>query len=230
MLCKVYGSTDAKVTLLFCNGFGSDYHYWDKLLPLFSEYNCVMLTEDYFNEGKNVSDETLRELLENKYIIGIGHSLGYIKLCKLIEKYKFIHMQKIVAIEGFSRYLGGHPLIRNSRIFPLEQMRWNYAVNPIVTLVGFQMFCGEHNPMVPKDINKQLFEQDLDLLNYGIISPDIPHLVLSSIDDPVIPFYVIEDNFRKLPNVRISYTFGASHILGRRSPQWVYEEILNFIE
>ena len=41
-------------------------------------------------------------------------------------------------------------------------------------------------------------------------------------------YKIIEDNFRRLRDVRITYTLGASHLLGMKFPQYVSKEIQHF--
>lgn len=231
MIYKATGDGSSKLTFLFFNGFGSDYSYWDNLSLYFQDYNCVMLSEDYFRQNKCEDGEILQKLkslLENKYVIGVGHSIGYQKLCLLQQKYDFIKLEKIVSICGFSRYLGNNPLLRPHRKAPLEMMKDSYAVNTLGTLMWFQMICGQSIPFFPSDIDEKFMFDDLKLLDDGVTSPNIPHLVLSSIDDYIIPFYIVEDNFRKLPDVEILYTEGAGHLLGMKEAAWVYTQIKDF--
>lgn len=81
---------------------------------------------------------------------------------------------------------------------------------------------------LPEQLDRKLLMRDLELLYSGIESPKIPHLVLTSYDDWVIPFNVVEDNFRKLDDVKIIYTIGASHLLGMRFPKYVSKQIQEF--
>lgn len=228
VMFKQAGDPKSDLTFIFCNGFGSDYTYWIHLVPKFLNYNCIMLSENYFDQP-TVRVPDLKPLLEGKYLVGVGHSLGYEKLCLLQSEYNFIKLKKIVSIEGFSRYLGHEYLYQCLRKPPLEFMKMCYAANPLSTLLWFQMFCGQFPPLVPPSVNYKLFYDDLNLLDDGIPSPEIPHLVLSSIDDPVIPFYIIEDNFRKLNDVEIIYTKGTGHLLGMQQSTWVYRKIMDFV-
>ena len=88
--------------------------------------------------------------------------------------------------------------------------------------------CGAPMMSLPTELNKKLLMSDLDLLYSGIDSPEIPHLVLTSIDDWVIPFNIIEDNFRNLNDAQIIYTMGTAHLLGMKYPKYVSREIQHF--
>lgn len=227
MLCKISGDNKTPITFLFFNGFGSDCSYWDSLLPYFQNYNCVMTSDEYFFKENTVHLQP-EVLLKDKYLIGIGHSLGYEKACFWQENNPSIKLQKIVSISGFSHYLGKDPLLQHHRKVPLEIMKKCYATNAFWTLAWFQIFCGQSIPVIPGKINEKKLLDDLELLDRGVTPPAIPHLVLSSIDDYIIPFYITEDNFRKLPDVEVHYTNGAGHLLGMKQPAWVYQKVINF--
>ena len=227
MLCRVvHPNSQSEYVRVFFSGFEADYNYWNDLLPYFSNYECVLLSENYFCESEEVTEEQLRKIFKDKKIIGIGHSLGYMKLCLLQEKYDFFKLSKIISIEGFSEYLGSREPMRSMRKIALEYMKVSYSINPIGTLVWFQSICGAI-PDIPTKVNQDLLQEDLKLLDEKVRMPCIPHLVLSSIDDFVVPFYIIQDNFGQC--AKIIYTQTASHLLGMRYPKYVFEEISKFI-
>lgn len=224
---KNYTNMNSDLLFIFFSGFGSDFEYWNNLIPYFKDYNCLLLAENYFNDGDEISEMELMSLCNGKRIIAIGHSLGYMKLCLLQEKYDFLKFEKIVVIEGFSNYLGTFQPIRIRRKIILDFMKFYYKLNPVITLIIFQLFCGAF-PNIPKEINRTLLLDDLNLLDKNVTSPNIPHLVLSSFNDPVIPFYIIEDNFSKTNDTRIMYTNFCGHLLGMYKPWYVYEKIIKF--
>lgn len=230
MICKssIQNINDDRVFVFF-SGFGSGHEFWDNLLPYFSDFNYVLLSENYFSSPDEVSVEYLKEIFQGKRIIGVGHSLGYHKLCYLNQKYDFFKLCKIVSLEGFSRYLGNSPFTAEFRKFFLNLMKLSYQTFPEVTLYNFLLMCGAPMQSFPKNMNQKLIMNNLELLYSGIESPEIPHLVLSSYDDWVIPTYIIEDSFRNLSDVEIVYTYGASHLLGIKFPQYVSQKILKFV-
>lgn len=229
MLCKtLITDPNDDLVFVFFNGFGSDYKFWENLIPNFSNYNCVLLSENYFKYPENYDENYLRKIFIGKTIIGIGHSLGYYKLCNLAQKYDFFKMKKIVSIEGFSCYLGKCEPMKSIHKFYLNLMKNNYIYFPGRTLNNFMLMCGAPMQAIPSRLNKELLMSDLNILDSGITPPKIPHLILSSLDDWVIPTHIIEDNFRCIPNSKIIYTIGASHLLGMRFPEFVSGEILEF--
>lgn len=231
MLCKksLKNSDKNAPVFVFFNGFGSDYAFWKDLTPYFTKRNYVLLSENYFNYKEDHNSEYLREIFEGKELIGIGHSQGYHKLCALNEKYDFFKLKKIVSLQGFSNYLGASEPMRSIRKFYLDFMKNSYLTCPRLTLFNFMFMCGAPQP-VPAELDHKQLMNDLELLYGGIESPKIPHLVMSSYDDWVIPLNIIEDNFRKLDDVEIIYTMGAGHLLGMRYPDYVSKKIKEFAD
>ena len=188
----------------------------------------MLLSENYFDNPEDDDEKYLKKIFQGKRLIGIGHSLGYHKLCDLNQKYDFFNLEKIVAVEGFSNYLGNSEPMRSIRKYYLDFMKNSYTYLPKVTLCNFMAMCGAPMMFLPSQLNQELLMSDLELLYSGIESPNIPHLVLSSFDDWVIPFNIVEDNFRKLNDVSIIYTIGSGHLLGMKFPQYVSQEIQKF--
>lgn len=213
---------------VFFSGFGGDYHYWDSLLPHFKDDNWVLLSENYFSYEDDYNFEDLKSVFAGKRLIGIGHSQGYHKLCDLNQRYDCFNLQKIVSVQGFSRYLGSNEPMKSVRKFYLDFMKNSYRFYPEMTLYNFMAMCGAPMEQMPQNINHKQLMDDLELLYSGIESPKIPHLVLASADDWVIPVNVIEDNFRKLDDVKILYTSGTGHLLGMRFPSYVHKQIKEF--
>lgn len=229
-LCSNLASMTDSCIYVFFNGFGSDYHYWDCLLPYFESNNYVLLSENYFCCEEEYNFEELKSTFFGKNLIGVGHSQGYHKLCSLNQKYDFFNLKKIVAVQGFSRYLGTAEPMKSVRKFYLDFMKNSYLFNPEMTLYNFMAMCGSPMDHLPQNINQKQLMDDLELLYSGINPPEIPHLVLTSTDDWVIPFNIIEDNFRKLDDAKILYTSGAGHLLGMRFPEYVYKQVKEFAE
>jgi pimeloyl-ACP methyl ester carboxylesterase len=229
MLCKLSTKNSQNDFLfVFFNGFGSDYKYWDELLPYFSNYGYVLLSENYFDNPEDYDEKYLKKIFEGKKLIGVGHSLGYHKLCDLNRKYDFFNLEKVISVEGFSRYLGNYEPMISIRKYYLDFMKNSYTYFPKITLYNFMLMCGAPMMSLPSQLNHELLMKDLELLYTEIESPKIPHLVLTSWDDWVIPFNIIEDNFRKLDDVKIIYTIGSGHLLGMQFPQYVSQEIIKF--
>ncbi len=232
MLCELYKKSKNKNNRLyvFFNGFGADYTYWDYILPYFAEEDYILLSENYFNLPEDYDEKYLKKIVKGKELIGVGHSLGYHKVCALNQDCDFFNLKKVVSLEGFSHYLGRFEPMRSVRRFFLDLMKTSYTYYPEVTLFNFMLMCGAPIIKFPEQLNMKLLMDDLSLLYTGIESPDIPHLVLSSFDDWVIPSNIIEDNFRGLKDVEIVYTMGAGHLLGMKFPEYVADKIKKFAD
>lgn len=233
MLGEFFDSEKKNLPLLVMHtGFGCDLRFWYRIVDILkSDYDILILAENYFNDTKNLmSIDDVLKITEGRKIIGGGHSLGYAKIVEFYKKHKNkFKLGKIFAIEGFSNFLSNNPMVKYVRKLSLDAMINLYHVNLVLTFLMFQFMCGEIlNPLIPSDVNRELFFTDLEALNGSCTPPNIPHLVLSSLDDPIIPWYVIEDNFRSLPSVEINYTFGTLHLLGDRHPYYVVEKLKNF--
>ena len=232
MLAKYIDSGFVDRTLLVMHsGFGCDLRFWKKITDsLRTDFDILILAENYFKSTDYVvSVEDVLEIMKNRDVIVGGHSLGYAKMVQFCEKYgdKF-KLKKIFAIAGFSNFLSDNPIAHGIRKLSLDMMIFLYKVNLVQTFVMFLYFCGEMFPTIPSDVDKDLFFKDLLWLNDRVVSPTVPDLVLSSLDDPTIPWYVIEDNFRKLKDVSIKYTFGAMHLLGDKNSEYVAGELKKF--
>ena len=188
MLCKIQNNdSQSDLLFVFFAGFGSDHKYWCDIQHYFSDCNAVFLSENYFNDPAYVAFDDLEYLFKNKTIVGVGHSLGYYKLCALQEQYSFFRMKKVVSVEGFTSYLGHNSCERAIREFYLNLMKTSYQIAPRQTLSNFISMCGFFMPALPALLNQDKILQDIDLLYKSIASPKIPHLVLSSLDDWVVP-------------------------------------------
>lgn len=230
LLKEIKNQTNKNELIVFFSGFGAGFRYWKKVVDLIKEYDIVLLSEDYFNTKNEIKDQELLRIFKDRVIIGVGHSLGYAKLVQLNEKYDFFNLKKIVCVEGFSSFLSDIFFVNYIRKISLDAMICGYKINPYMTLFIFQIMCGDFSAKFAKDFNMELLIKDLESLNGSVKIPEnIPHLILSSADDPIIPFYVIEDNFRKIKNAKIQYSFGSSHLLGMYNSKYIAEEIQKFI-
>lgn len=205
---------------LFCHGWGVDHKFFDTLIhKYFLTHAHYCLNLGYFKEEN-------RHLPKHSGSIGIGHSLGLIKLASLPIKFK-----ALIGIQSFINFLGFDLQLRTKRALALKTMARSFQTHPIETLHTFYKRCGIHlNDYVTfnyNSMNKGKLMEDLSLLMETHELPDLPLLIIGATDDPIVPTELIYDNFNK--DVKIVIHCKGEHGLGLREPHFVYEQIINFL-
>ncbi|WP_338521937.1 hypothetical protein [Candidatus Legionella polyplacis] len=213
-----------KYDLVFCHGWAFDRNYFKFLAEkYFFNMNYYLLDIGYFNS----SNMYLLDLLRNKYskkFIGIGHSLGFLKL--LLSSLKF---EALIGIQSFINFLGFTKYLRKKRRNEFDIL-WNFFIrNERNALMFFYKRCGFKNSC-NKNINKFILRKDLRFiydfnLNFDI---SVPILILASKDDNIVPIDLIYDNFGKCCNIITIET--GSHCLGIYECSFVYRKIINFLD
>ena len=163
--------------------------------------------------------------------IGIGYSLGLMKLLSLPLKFK-----ALIGLQSFINFLGFDPILAAKRRCTLNTMCENFRTNPQLTLNQFYKTCaGNANAFEKQKIhlispNFQKLNQDLTMLYTSCSLPlDIPLLILGTARDKIVPPELIYDNFAKVKNVQIHFYDTGGHILGYQHPDIVSKKILDFI-
>lgn len=192
---------------LLAHGFGFDNNYWKNLIPL-------LKGEIYFLDDPNLdAAETY---------IGIGHSLGFLKLNNSNLKFK-----ALIALQGFLNYCGSTSVLRKVREKRLEDITNNIKKDKMETLESFRLFCGYNEHLT---VNFELSEllNDLDLMKHSYKHCGVKTLVIGSVDDRIVPMSIINDNFSSLPNVSIIQCDDGRHSLGYNKPEYIVEKINEF--
>jgi pimeloyl-[acyl-carrier protein] methyl ester esterase len=165
--------------LVFCHGFSYSPTYWDNLLPLLPEFTIHHMDLGYYG------DPIIPDIKEP--VIGIGHSLGLIKLMQ--QNYQF---KALIGLNGFVNFLGSDPHIHKRRVLELDTFELLICTSPSLALKFFHNRCGvslDHDPP-----NKERLLSDLDLLRQSFPIP--PNLtVLATQDDIVCPPEITYNNF-----------------------------------
>ena len=197
--------TSSEVVFILANGFGFDNEFW-KLCQFFLKQNHKFLSDININTYK---------FEKNKKFIGIGHSLGFIKLLR-----SGINFSQIIGLNAFSNFLGNCAKIREKRSAELNTFEKMFRLNPRKTLLGFYKKCGcNYSPA----INLVEAAKDFDLLRAEIIfSENIPITILASTNDPVVPQEIITDNFSSKLNVNTVFLNSNKHI-----PPFI--DVVNFV-
>ena len=208
--------------IVFGHGFGFASDFWQPMLPYFSEYNCILTEAHYFSQDK----PNQSEIDYNDISIGIGHSLGFLKLCQLLPNAKYL-----IGINPFINFLGKSNLLRSSRMAEFDAFKENIHQFPKKTLKQFHRRCGVTFNQIDLDyINSKKLMSDLMLLTKPIkLDTEKKILVIHAKDDLVVPNHVIEDNFLDSQVTLHAFEKGK-HGLGMTYPKAVSEVILDFIQ
>ncbi|WPX97884.1 hypothetical protein [Candidatus Fokinia crypta] len=206
---------------IFCHGFGFDVSFWDNLSPYFAREKCTFIDLGYFKKP------LYPKIFHEQKVIGIGHSLGLLKLVELHKNFEYI-----IILNGFRNFLGFNPILRKKREVELEILERKFMINPLDALNIFYRKCGISSftkGFRKEDLNFNLMQSELNLLRNIIILPSIPILVLSSNDDMIVPPQIVKDNFSNF-NAKLEIINHGGHILGLAEPLFVYEKIMKFLD
>lgn len=169
--------------IVFCHGFAYDQDYWKSLMPYFEDHQIYTLDLGYF--GKSA-----RNLPQNpeQRLIGVGHSLGFLKLCQTNLKFDLL-----VGLNPFFNFLGQEKVLRRKRELELKMLKSSLIKSPKKTLEDFHTRSGA--PFVRSKFDTLSLThllQDLD----SLASPEVYKFdrkiakkvfLLGSQDDPVVP-------------------------------------------
>lgn len=208
--------------IVFRHGLGFVSEFWQPILPFFANHNCVIVEEHYFNQG---TSKFIRPD-DCDFEVGIGHSLGFWKLCQTLPNAKYL-----IGINAFTDFLGSSHQLRSSRTVEYEAFKSNLQKFPEGTLKKFYKRCGVNfNAVDFSDINRQNLLTDLTLLTQQVKIDDRKKiLMIYAEDDPIVPTSIVEDNFLGT-NVKMHCLSKGKHGLGFLHPKTVSEVILDFIK
>lgn len=207
---------------IFCHGFGYDSTFWDNLRPFFANDSCVFLDLGYF--GNKCVELKIPPFTQ---VVGVGHSLGFMKLLNLDIKFDYI-----IGLNSFTNFLGNDLQLRHARTLELERLRENLLKSPISTLKRFYQRCGASIPIKDlSDICLERLTDDLEFLkSESNFRKDSKLLVIGSEDDVIVPKELVWDNFKGLGReVELKFFPNGSHALGLLNPKDVYEAIEGFV-
>ncbi|AGC49839.1 hypothetical protein K9U34_00705 [Lawsonia intracellularis] len=206
-----------KKYFIFCHGFGYNKNFWKPLLPFFTNEKCLVLDLGYYGNHSLLTSD-----IRNKKLIGIGHSLGLLKLLQLS-----INFEYLIGLNSFINFLGNDTQLALTRKTELQRLTKHFLVSPLKTLYNFHKRCGVP---IKKNIlttfNFYTLYEDLTLLSsLSTIPYNQKGLIIGSQNDPIVPPQLIYDNFKIYPNMTIKIIPSGGHGLGFLYPQRIYQYI-----
>lgn len=199
------------MTYLLCHGFCFCNDFWKNLIPLldykYEFYDSVFIpdnSEDY---------------------IGIGHSLGFLKLNNSGIKFK-----ALVGLQGFLDFCSSEHNRRAILQNTIDRMIASYKKNPRKFVDFFYSLCGYMNKPNYHVVLKQNLVDDLELMKNVYQHCGVRTLIIGSIYDKVLDNSIILDNFENLQNVELSYINTVNHTLGFSEAEKTFKLIRKFIE
>ncbi len=235
-----------KQCIVFCHGWAGNVSFWANLKPFFDAENINTINFKYLDLGyfgnnhliKSCSYNNLSTYVQqNKqlHFIGVGHSIGLIKLLSLNIEFK-----ALIGLQSFINFLGNDRLLNKQRKLEWLSLKQQFNHNSLDTLKNFYQLANLE-PTFIKDLlnkknqcyylNKNLLIQDLELLSVNFaLHNNIPVLIVGAIDDVIVPPELIFDNFAHLKNVKIDMLNTGRHSVGYRSAELIYQKIKFFLQ
>lgn len=169
-------------TIIFCHGFGLDKSVFDPLKSLFSEYHIIDWDLGYFgSQNLPISDNA----------IGIGHSLGFLKL---YQKKK--HFSHLVSLGGFFDFICESKIRKKALDYLIKQ----FEIDPKIALSEFYHSMNFKKD-IPKPVNQDRLLEDLEVLKTALsFQNDKRILSLFTNDDPIVTNAVSKKNFGNVQN------------------------------
>lgn len=210
-----------KKCFVFCHGFGFNKTFWQNLIPYFSTELCLYIDLGYLDNEFFPAISPSSDL----EFVGIGHSLGLVKLLNCNIKFKYL-----VGLNGFINFLGSKQKLRTEREIMLNKLLDSLSKWPIRTMRSFYKNCGMtvENEKINK-LKKKVLLKDLEMLFSNFSLPvGISVLIIAAKDDAIVPPSIIYDNFQG--NTAISLLNNGSHGLGFFEADKIFSKISSFIK
>lgn len=195
---------------LLCHGFGFTDEYWKNFTPLL---DC-----EYEFWHKNFQPEN------EKSYVGIGHSIGFLKLNNSGIKFK-----ALIGLQGFLNFCGNNQIRKNIREKNLNRMIELCSKTPEDFLRFFYKSCDYHEN-IPENISKYELISDLNMMKFSYSHCKVPTLIIGSHSDKIIEPSILEDDFNDEKSIQLKYIDDISHNLGYSKPKETFSMITDFLE
>lgn len=201
------------IVYYFAPGFGFNAQYWKHLKPYFGLGNCFDLDDLHALQ----QDTPVRR-------IGIGHSLGFLKL--ITSSIKF---DGLIGLQAFNAFLGWDHSLHQKRTKIYRAFKHNFYKNTQETMRSFYKSSGINDNGV-YHTNLMHLSDEMDVLGHGFeMASNIPTLILGSLRDEIVPEALIYDNFQDMPKTSIKFDNSCYHGMGYLNANWVFQQIQQFI-
>lgn len=241
-----------KECIIFCHGWAGNISFWDNLKLFFDNNVSNNIEIQYLDLGYFGNNDSIKQfsynnlstyIHQNKQLkfIGIGHSIGLIKLLSLNIEFK-----ALVGLQSFINFLGNDPLLNQKRKLEWLSLKQQFKHNPLDTLRSFyklanlnpsfiENLCNKKELFNKKDqryfLNENFLTQDLELLSLGFSLPKgVPTLIVGAMDDVIVPPVLIFDNFSHLKHTKVDMLDTGQHSIGYRSAGLIYQKIKFFLQ
>ncbi len=191
---------------LLCHGFSFSDEYWNNLVPLLDA------AYEFFDENKNYDSA--------KNYIGIGHSIGFQKLNNSGIKFK-----ALIGLQGFLNFCNNDPIILEN----IDRMIHSFSISTDKSVDFFHKVCGLPQA-ISNDSSADQLLSDLESMKYGYKHCGYPTMIIGTNDDPIISKQNIIDNFKSLPEIKLSFIEGQHHALGFLNAAEVVQQIQDFLK
>lgn len=195
---------------LLCHGFGFTNTYWKNLIPLL-DYEYEFWYKNFITSP-------------GKIYIGIGHSIGFLKLNNSGIKFK-----ALIGLQGFLNFCGTELNQKNIREKNLNRMIELCSQNPTNFLNFFHKTCGYLEETLEYPTKEELIS-DLNMMKHSYPHCKIPTLIIGSNSDKIVDPSILEDNFSNEKFVQLQYIDNVPHNLGYSKPKETFDMIKNFLE
>jgi pimeloyl-[acyl-carrier protein] methyl ester esterase len=188
---------------LLAHGLGFTNDYWQNLTPLLDGEIF------YFDDEK---------LDENREYIGIGHSLGFLKLNSSGLKFKHL-----IGLQGGLSYCGNSEKLRKKIVPIVDETIELYKIDPVQSLRNSYKMYG-YPLELPENIDGKKLVAELELLKKSYPHCGTKTTIIGTTLDIIFPKAVIEDNFKEFANVTIKILdLDIIHTLGFHYPEVVLD-------
>ncbi|MFK7973576.1 MAG: hypothetical protein AB8B66_01750 [Rickettsiaceae bacterium] len=208
---------------IFCHGFGFSSQFWHSLLSYFHHEQTYCIDLGYFGPNKLITSNNSQNNVE---YIGVGHSLGLIKLIQSGINFKYL-----IGLNSFINFLGHDKNLQHIRYREYNFFKKSLTIDPERTLSNFYNRCGliSHYENL-SNLNLSLLLKDLELMTQSVtIKQNCYTLIINSLDDKIVPPVLTNDNFTDIPNIGIHRMIKGKHALGFLQPAKIYQKIQRFI-